>query len=259
MRDILGLTVLLGLILVLTGCGGGGGATNTAIMVGPWSGTYSLSGSTTQVSMGAISSEDDGYFADNKGNVYVLSSLPGTSPFTATLVGIAPPGQSFANGQPTVAFGVSGSYGTAVAGGFNMQATFTENDGQGSLSGSFNLNSATPFSGTPNLSSLQGQWSGYYLGSANTSIDLNFGPDGAFAGNDGYGCVINGNLTTDAPNTNLYDVTFQSSGENCQGTLDGLAYESSTDVSGAFGGDSGTYLYIAVFTQTSAFLIEIRS
>lgn len=245
----------------LTGCGGGGNSSSTSL-TGPWSGTYTLSSNSgsANATTGALSSEDDGYFANNNGDVFVLSSLPGTSPFTATLTGIAPPGQTFSNGYSAVNFTVSGSY-TSSGSGINMQATFTENDNQGTLSGSFNLTSNSPYNGTSTLTGLQGQWSGYYVGQAGTSINLNFGSDGSFAGSDGYGCVLSGSLTPDAPNTNqsnLYDVALGSSGEGCAGTVDGLAYESSKDVTGVFGGASGTYLEIVVFGPFTAYVMELK-
>lgn len=245
--------------VALAGCGGGSGTASTAMQVGPWSGTYSLGSSsgTTKATTGALSSNDDGYFADNNGFVYVLSSLPGISPFTATLTGIAPPGQTFANGNSTVTFSVSGTDGTAVS-GFNMQGTFTENDSHGTLSGNFNLDSGNPYTGTLTLAGLQGQWSGYYIGTAGTSINMNFGPDGTFAGNDGYGCLLSGGMSPDTPNVNLYDVSFASSGVNCIGSLSGLAYISSTDVTGAFGGASGTYVYMMVSDSLAAYVIELK-
>ncbi|MGA9853540.1 MAG: hypothetical protein WBR15_11495 [Gammaproteobacteria bacterium] len=246
--------------LALTACGGS--SSSTTDISGPWTGTYQLSSSsgTTKVTTGAIGSEGLGYFAANDGYTFVLSSLSGTSPFTATLTGIAPPGQTFANGYSSVGFSVSGTY-TQVSSGISMQATFTENDSQGSLSGSFNLTSRSPYTGTSTLANLQGQWSGVYIGSASTSVSLNFGSTGTFAGNDGYGCELSGSLAQEASNStiyNLYYVTLDSSGSACAGAVDGLAYESSSDVSGQFGGTPGTYLYLAVFGPYSAYIMELK-
>ncbi len=248
------------IMLALTGCGGGS-STTTAI-AGPWSGTYQLSSTsgTTKATMGAYSSNGYGYFADNNGYAFVLSSLSGSSPFTATLTGLAPPGQTFANGYTSVSFAVSGTY-TTVASGISMQATFTENDNQGSLSGSFDLTSSNPYKGTSTLAGLAGQWSGYYIGNASTSLSLNFSSFGTFAGSDGYGCILNGSLVQDVPNatlTNLYDVSFSGTGVGCTGALSGLAYESSSDVSGQFGGTSGSYLYMAVFGPFTAYIMELK-
>lgn len=247
------------LLVALSGCHGSGGSTPATGVAGPWSGFYTLSTSSafTNATSGAFSSADEGYFADNQGDVYVLIDLSGSAPFTATLTAIAPPGQTFSDGQPSINFSVTGTYLPAGS-GINMRANFTENDNQGALSGSFNLTSDNPYSGAGNLADLAGQWSGYYLGAAGTSVTLDFGAAGTFAGNDGYGCLLNGSITPDANNVNLYDVSFTSSGQSCAGSLSGLAYESSSDVTGAFGGAGGTYLYLAVYDPLAAYVIELK-
>jgi len=247
------------LLLALTGCGSSSSSSPSTSVAGPWSGSYTLSSSSAfnNVQMGAFSSGDNGYFADNNGDVYVLTDVSGSAPFTANLTAIAPPGQTFTNGQSAINFSVTGTY-LPSGSGINMRATFVENDNQGTLSGSFNLTSDNPYSGTSTLSNLMGQWSGYYVGNTGTSITLDFGSAGTFAGSDGYGCVINGSLAQDASNADLYDVDLNSSGENCAGSVQGLAYESSTDVTGAFGGASGTYLYLAVYGTFSAYLMELK-
>lgn len=253
---------LLAAVLALSACGGGGSSSSsTPSIAGPWSGFYTVGTNPepANATMGALSVDGGGYFADNIGNVYVLYDLSGSSPFSASLDAIAPPGQVSSAGQKSAGFSVSGTYLPLSAGaGINMRGNFTEDDGAGSASGSFNLSSGNPYDGTSTLAGLQGQWSGYYIGAAGTSINLNFGSGGTFAGNDGYGCLVNGSLVADAPNVNLYDVTFESSGVSCFGSLDGLAYESSSDVTGAFGGAAGTYLYMAVYDQTAAYVIELK-
>lgn len=249
----------IAVLLSLAGCGGGSSNSASTNGTGPWLGSYTLSTSPafTNATMGAFSSAGDGYFADNNGDVYVLTDVTGSAPFTANLTAIAPPGQVFTSGQSAINFSVTGTYLPASS-GINMRATFVESDNQGTLSGSFNLTSDNPYSGTSTLSNLMGQWSGYYAGSASTSVTLDFGSAGTFAGNDGYGCVITGSLAPDASNVDLYDVAFNSSGQDCLGSLQGLAYESSTDVTGAFGGASGTYLYLAVYSTFSAYLMELK-
>lgn len=261
--------VLLAGSLVLAACGGGGGSsttTGTATVTdvvnvpGAWSGNYQLSSasSATDITAGAVTSDGFGYFADNNGYVFVLDSLPGTSPFSAAMTGFAPPGQTFANGFSTVNFLVSGSYAPSGS-GISVQATLGENDNDGTLTGSINLTSSTPFSGTSALSALQGQWSGFYIGRASTSASLSInGTNGAITGNDGYGCTLSGSLTQAAPGTNLYYVTLNSTGTGCAGTLDGLAYEGSADTSGVFGGAAGTYLYVSALGPNTAYVMELK-
>lgn len=261
MLNFLRFAGLFAVASALAGCHGSSSSSSSTNIAGPWSGFYSLSTSSsfTNATMGALNSDGDGYFADNQGDVYVFSDLSGPSPFTASLTAIAPTGQTFSNGKEVINFSVDGTYLPSAA-GINMKANFNENDNQGSLSGSFNLTTDNPYSGTSTLANLEGQWSGYYIGKAGTSITLDFGSTGGLAGNDGYGCVLTGALVQDVPNSNidLYDVSFQSSGQNCPGSLSGLAYESSSDVTGVFGGASGTYLYMAVYSTVSAYVIELK-
>lgn len=258
MPDSIRFIGVVAVAVALSGCGGGG-SSSSINLVGPWSGFYNLSTSSnfTNATMGAFSSSNDGYFADNSGNVYVLSNLSGSTPFTATLVAVAPPGQTFTNGQSAINFSVTGTYLPAGS-DINMRATFVENDNLGSLSGSFNLTSGNPYHGTSTLANLEGHWAGYYVGTSGTSVTLDFSSTGNFAGNDGYGCVVNGSISQDASNTNLYDVSLQSSGQSCAGSVNGLAYESSSDVAGVFGGASGTYLYLTVFSSFSAYVMELK-
>lgn len=252
---------LLLMVLALSACGKGGSSSATPVMAGPWSGFYSIGSNPepADATMGALSADGGGYFADNTGNVYVLYDLSEPSPFSASLTVIAPPGQVSSTGQKTTGFSVTGSYLPLSTGdGINMRGDFNEDDGAGAASGSFNLTSANPYDGTSTLAGLEGEWSGYYIGEAGTSISLNFGSGGTFAGNDGYGCLVNGSMVQDVPDVNLYDVTFTSSGVNCFGSLSGLAYESSNDVTGAFGGATGTYLYVAVYDPLAAYVIELK-
>lgn len=253
--------VLLVAVLALSACGKRGSPSVTPVMAGPWSGFYSIGSNPepADATMGALSADGGGYFANSTGNVYVLYDLSEASPFSASLTVIAPPGQVSSTGQKIMGFSVTGTYLPLSTGnGINMLGNFNEDDGAGTASGSFNLTSANPYDGTSTLGGLEGEWSGYYIGEAGTSISLNFGSGGTFAGNDGYGCLVNGSMVQDVPDVNLYDVTFTSSGVNCFGSLSGLAYESSNDVTGEFGGATGTYLYVAVYDPLAAYVIELR-
>ncbi|MGH8283383.1 MAG: hypothetical protein ACRESE_06000 [Gammaproteobacteria bacterium] len=252
--------------LMLAACGGGSSSTpasNTTDVVnvpGSWSGTYQLSSASgsTKVTTGAVTEDGFGFFADDDGYVFVLIGLPGASPFTSALTGVAPPGETFSNGYKTVNFSVSGTYAPSNS-GISVQASLTEDDGNGNLSGSFNLASKAAYSGSSTLTGLQGQWSGYYIGKAGTSADLAInGATGAFTGNDGYGCNLSGNITQTAPAINLYYVNLKSAGSGCAGVLNGLAYEGASDTTGVFGGATGTYLYINVLGPNIAYVMELK-
>ncbi|MGH8379160.1 MAG: hypothetical protein ACRER7_09390 [Gammaproteobacteria bacterium] len=252
--------------LLFTACGGGGKsspAPNTTDVVnvpGPWSGTYQLgsTSSTTNVTTGAVTEDGFGFFADNDGYVFVLSSLPGVSPFASLLTGVAPPGQTFSNGYKTVNFIASGTYAPSSS-GISLQASLTENDGNGTLTGSIDLATKAAYSGSSTLAGLQGQWSGYYIGKAGTSASLTInGTTGSFTGNDGYGCNLSGTITQVAPAANLYYVNLESTGSGCAGVLNGLAYEDTSDTTGVFGGATGPYLYINVLGPNTAYVMELK-
>lgn len=150
--------VVCGVLVALSACGGGGSTSSSASMAGPWSGFYSAGSSSTftNATVGAFSSAGNGYFADNNGNVYVLYNLSGASPYTATLTAVAPVGQTFTNGQTTINFAVTGKY-LPSGPGINMLGNFNENDNQGALSGSFNLTTDNPYTGTSTLAGMEGQ------------------------------------------------------------------------------------------------------
>lgn len=252
--------------LLLAACGGGSSsspsapATSVVVAVptpGPWSGTYTLGSAAAVSAQGAIAENGFGYFADTGGNVFIFGGLPKASPFTSVVTAYAAPGQTFANGQSVVGFFATGSYSSGSS-GISLQADITENDGNGNLAGSLTFASATPFSGSSSVAGLQGSWSGFYLGKAGTSLSLTIAANGTLSGNDGYGCSLSGSLVQVAPGLNLYYVNFASSGSGCAGVLGGLAYQSTTDVSGAFGNAQGTYLYMGVFGSRTAYYGELK-
>ena len=252
--------------ILVAGCGGGSSSSpgTTAILQvvpGPWSGTYSLNGGSGIAVNGAVAATGFGYFADNQGNVFLVENVPESSPFTTTLIGTAPPGQTFPDGNKVDTFSVSGTY-TSSATATSMQATLSSIDPATNtstgLDGTFTLNTDTPYAGTPSLTGLQGQWNGYYVGKASTSVSITVNANGVFSGNDGYGCSISGSLVQQDPGTNLFYVNYLTSGKGCPGVMNGLAYESSKDVSGAFGGAAGTYLYLGIFALNLAYTVELK-
>lgn len=261
---------VLFLSMLATGCGSSSSSTPTPILEvipGPWSGTYSL-GSGSQVSVtGAVSAGGFSYFADNQGNVFLLEEVPETTPFTSTVIGTAPQGETFPDGNNIDTFSVNGNY-SSTATTTSMQATLTGIDpndytpGVGyastGLNGNFSMNSNVPYTGTPSLTDLQGQWNGYYIGKVSTSVALTISADGTFSGNDGNGCSISGSIVQQDPGTNLFFVNYITTGNGCPGIMDGLAFESSTDTSGNFGHAAGTYLYLGIFGLSVAYSTELK-
>ena len=254
--------VILTSTLLLAGCGGGGSgqsssSTPAAIAIrGVYFGSYSIngvSGSNTPV-YGAIQSGGYGYFANTQGVTYVLSGLHDSGSYSGMLTAYAPPGQTFSTGLNIADFNVSGNasdngtYVTAVNGNF----------ANSSESGSFTIN-YQPITSTPlSLSGLAGSYFGYYWGSGSTSIALTVNANGSFSGSDGFGCQISGTLVP-VPGYDLAQVTVSSTGQSvCAGTLSGLAFEFTQDLSGQFGHAAGTYFYVGVSNANSGFAAELK-
>ncbi len=248
---------------LLTACGGGGGgygggssSGSTPIPVqGVYFGTYSISGTPGSTAVyGAIQSGGYGYFADTQGVTYMLSSLTDSGAYSGTLTAYAPPGQTFPTGSNMATFSVSGtatdngSYVTAVSGNFT---------GSGE-SGSFTINYQPITSTALSLSGLAGSYSGFYWGSNSTSIALTVNASGSFSGSDGDGCQISGTLIP-VPGYDLVQVTASSTGQPvCAGTLTGLGFESTQDISGQFSHAAGTYMYVGASNAKAGFAAELK-
>jgi hypothetical protein len=264
---------LLCISTLITGCFGSGSSSSSSTTVilqvvpGPWAGTYNLNGSSNIAVTGTVANGGFGYFADNQGNVFLIASVPEQSPFSATAIGTAAPGQTFPDGNGVDTFIANGNY-TSTATATNMQASLTGIDTSSCTSyagctptgvnGNFTLNSVVPYAGTPTIMGLQGQWNGYYIGKSSTSLNITINADGTFSGNDGYGCNISGSLVQQDPGTNTFFVNYLTNGTGCPGAMNGLAYESSKDVTGVFGDTAGTYFYMGLFGPNVAYSAELK-
>jgi hypothetical protein len=252
---------------VTAGCGGSSSSSSSntsvilAVVPGPWSGTYALNGGSNIPVSGTVASGGFGYFADNQGNVFLIQNVPEQSPFTTTVIGTAAPGQTFSNGYNVNTFSTTGTY-TSTATSTTMQASLSGIDpttgASTGLKGTYTLNTDFPFTGTASIASLQGQLNGYYIGKSSTSVDFTIKADGTFSGNDGNGCSISGSLVQQGPDTNVFFVNYHAGGAGCPGVMNGLAYESSKDTFGVFGGANGTYLYMGVFGLSIAYTAELK-
>lgn len=268
-RKLSAILVALAATSTLTGCGGGSSSSTPTpilfVIPGPWSGTYSLNGSSQVAATGAVSAGGFGYFADSQGNIFMLQSVPSTTPFTSTLIGTPAPGTNFPVVNGVVSFIVNGNYSSSDT-STSMQATLTSYVIAGSpptttttgLNGNFTLNTSTPYDGKVSLAGLQGQWDGYYLGKTPTAVALDVATNGTFTGNDANGCTLSGTLVQQDPQTNLFYVNFTASGTGCPGVMNGLGFLSSTPISGNFGGAAGTYLELGIFGLNVAYTAELK-
>lgn len=256
--------------LALFGCGGSSNSSSAPVPIlevvpGPWSGTYSLNGASQVTITGAVSAGGFGYFADSQGNVFMLQSVPNTTPFTATLIGTPAAGTNFPVVSGVVSFIMNGTY-TSTATSTSMQVTLTSFDIAGNpptitttgLNGNFTLTTSAPYSGTPSLAGMQGQWDGFYLGKTSTATTLSFASNGTFTGNDANGCTVSGSLVQQDPQTNLFYVNYTVSGSGCPGVMNGLGFLSSAPISGNFGGAAGTYLELGLFGLNTAYSAELK-
>ncbi|MGH8398138.1 MAG: hypothetical protein ACRETA_07835 [Gammaproteobacteria bacterium] len=252
---------------------GGSSSTNPAstvvlqVVPGPWTGTYNLNNSSDIPVTGTVSSGGFGYFADKQGNVFMIQFVPQQSPFTSTIIGIAPAGQVFSDGNHIDTFLVNGNY-TSTTTETNMTASLTGIDtgnytqyagfATTGFNGNFTMTSFVTDTGTPSVASLTGQWDGYYTGKSSTSVAITINADATISGNDGYGCSISGSIVQQDPGSNVFFVNYIASGSSCPGVMNGLAFESTKDVSGAFGNATGLYLYMGVFSPNVAYSVELK-
>ena len=256
--------MLLALLGLLDACGGstdysaapsGGGGSNSAIVQGTWTGSFTVTGSpSSSIIYAAIAQNGFAFFYDQNGVIYVLPQFTGSTSLTGTLTAFAPAGFSFSNGTNRETFAV-----TATVSSSNISGSFTGNG----ETGDFSLTPFTSFNANPSI--VAGNWQGFYLGSGSAALAVTVQSGGAFVGTDSNGCNLNGNITqvvsggtvSQVPPT-LFDVSLDSTGSGCLGQLSGLAFESNTDASGLFGGTTGTYYYVGISNAAGAFIAELK-
>ncbi len=242
----------------LAGCGGsspvsnsggtGGGAAPSVVANGAYSGSYTVQGVGSSNIVGAIGQAGIGYFADSLGFVYVLPAIPSSGTISGSLTGYAPPGQTFQSGQRVQQFAVTGSASGATAS--TISGTFNG----GGESGTFSLSSLSISSATQ--ASLTGQYSGAYWGSSGSRVNVTISSSGAISGSDGLGCLLSGSAT---PATgNVLTITVSATGSGCAGSLSGIGFASTSDLSGIFSGAAGSYLYFGGSNTASAFAAELK-
>ncbi|MHB8425424.1 MAG: hypothetical protein ACYDB9_09780 [Gammaproteobacteria bacterium] len=258
------LALALVLVLALSACGGGGGyggsrtgpvlASAPILVQGIYYGYGSdtLNGTQNPVAVfGAIDSGGFAYFVDSLGNLYVLPVITDTGSVSGMMTAYAPPGQTFQNGQSVVSFAVTV---TTSANGVFMTVTFS----QSNESGTFQLN-YEPLS-LSRITVSAGSYQGFYWGNGgNTAIAITVNPNDTFSGTDGFGCQISGTMTP-IPGFNLFTVTASLTGQAvCAGSVSGLGFAGTDDLTGQFGGVQGVYFYIGASNAQAGLAAEFKS
>ncbi len=249
--------LLLSSVCLLSACGGGGttgvatggdGPSGNVDPTGTWAGSFSVgagSGSTAIVAV--IEKGGAAFFYDQNGVMYLLPEFSGSGKLSGTLTAIAPAGVILSNGQSTETFMVTATVSTS-----SITGTFTGNN----ETGSFTLAPLAVFGGTPSI--VSGNWQGFYVGSGSVAVALTVQPAGTFVGHDSNGCNLSGSLTP-VTGQDLFTASVDSTGgASCAGALSGLAFESNHDLSGLFGGSTGTYYYVEVSGQGGALVAELK-
>lgn len=268
------LTRLIAVFLVslLAACGGGG--SDTLIGIGPgntngdtaagqvqgiWSGDFTVTGQPSTPIFAPIVQNGLAFFFDANGTLYLLPAFTGSTSMNGRLLALAPTGVTFANGQNQESFSVAVTVtntntGSGTTSTPSIHGSFSGNG----ETGTFTLTPVTPFAGTPSV--VAGNWQGFYLGTGNPGVALTVQPGGSFVGNDANGCTLSGSISQLQSDQNLFTVSLTSSGSSalCQGQLKGLAFESTSDFAGLFGGTVGTYYYISVSNTSGGFVAELK-
>lgn len=246
---------------LLAACGGGtsnvaqapagNGGSATVDATGTWAGSFTVGATSGSTAVFAVIRQGGGsFFYDQEGVIYVLPNFNGSNGISGTLTAYAPQGVTLTNGKTTETFTVTGTVSSSI-----ITGTFTATDTN--ETGTFTLTPLTAFGANPSV--VAGTWDGFYVGSGSpTFVDLTVQAGGVFVGHDANGCTLNGNISTTATD-DVFTVTVDSTGgATCVGNLSGLAFESNRDLSGFFGGTTGTYYYVGVSNPIGAFVAELK-
>lgn len=238
-----------------TTSGGSGSGSGNVDVQGFWSGTYTIDGvSGTNTATGAIVTGGDAFFYDQNGVLYVLPSFDGSGSINGTMTAYTPAGTTFSDGTAQV-----GLDAVITVTASSITGSFTGSN----ASGTFTLTpAATPFTGNPSI--LMGNWPGFYVttaGTSPTSLNLTVQPTGTFVGTDANGCILSGTLTPVADGSDFFTLSIfiEGSSASCYGNLTGLAYESSTDTTGYYGGTTGTYYYLVASNSIGGVVAELKA
>jgi len=246
--------LLFVLALLLAGCGGGSGSSAPATndVQGLWSGTYQTSSTTTVPLYAIITADGSSYFFDANGLIYVL-------PVSATLDGTA---TAYASGLNT--FEVNGQFVSQAP------VTLTSSGSAATLTGNISFSDGTtfhyslspykPFTGKPSVVTTS-TWSGVALGDRISFPFLSALSDGVISGGDG-ACSVSGNINQVGTGEDLFTVRYELLGTStspCNQAYDGLAFESTKDLTGRFKNVKGTYYYMVLSNPNAALVYEFMA
>lgn len=207
-------------LLSLSGCGGGGGGDGSSSQPPPvvnespggiWFGTVfnATLGSSWEL-VGITLNSGESRFIDELGSQFSANiSVDGTS-FSGSLFAVAPVGSTFIDGSVTATGSISGT----VTERSRLSGTYTLSTGE---TGTLELFYDSTYERSSSLANTSGTW-----------IDINSDTytvqaDGTLFGQDSFGCVYNGRISTIDPLFNAYRVSIDVA--NCSefnGTYTGL-------------------------------------
>jgi len=220
--------------------------TGTYTVVGDWQGSF-ISGGTTDDLVGVINSAGSAVLFDNEADIATIDSITGACSFSAALSAYA----SIESGDEGTATGTA-------TGNVTSDTAFNGNESVNSTSGTFAFTSYNPL-GTGTVSAVSGTALAAVEGQVVDDLTLTLGGTASaitFTGTDGT-CTFNGTATEETT-YNVYDVTFDVSGNGCEAiNYTGPGFESDSDLLDANEGAAGTYLYAVLTSSSTPFVVEI--
>lgn len=236
-----------------SGNNGGGGSSSSAVQ-GIYYGTFNTSGSAPVY--GAVLPTGFGFFADVRGEAYVMPAVSNNVDITGALIGYTPVGVLFSNGQRTITYDL-----IASASGTNSFNAFQNIDGtvsSGTQSGSLALSYYALSASIVPVSNLQGTYQGFYWGSS-VAVNFTISATGTIAGNDGLGCSLSGTMANATGNTNLFQVSLQITGSsNCPGSLSGASFSDQNDIAHLFAAPKDHIQYFGLSGGGTALMLEAQ-
>jgi hypothetical protein len=236
------------------GNNGGNGSPAPAVQ-GIYRGVFNPPAGSAQV-YGAVLPTGFGFFADIRGDTYIMPAVSNGTDITGALSGYAPAGVLFPNGQRTISYTMIGSASNPDSTGAYQDINATVSTG--TLSGSLAINyyglSASIFP----ANTLAGTYQGFYWGSS-VAVNFTISSAGVISGNDGSGCNLSGIITNASGNTNLFQVSLQITGSsNCPGSLSGAGFTDQNDNAHLFAAPTDHLLYFGLTGGGTALMLEAQ-
>jgi hypothetical protein len=236
------------------GNNGGNGSSSSAVQ-GIYRGVFNPPAGSAQV-YGAVLPTGFGFFADIRGDTYIMPAVSNGTDITGTLTGYAPAGVLFPNGQRTISYTMIGSASNPDSTGAYQDINATVSTG--ALSGSLALNYYSLSASIFPAKTLAGTYQGFYWGSS-VAVNFTISPAGVISGNDGSGCSLSGIVTNASGSTNLFQVSLQITGSsNCPGSLSGAGFTDQNDNAHLFAAPTDHLLYFGLTGGGTADPLRMR-